>query len=124
MLSVNLIERFFQGRRFEQLLDNLASNGMDVPLPLHIRLAQVNAAPVALGLRRVLELTYGPTSLSRQMTDYLLGAQEVDGSYGRDSLATAAAVAALGKLLAERYHQGGVGGAGGTAEIAIVRDRA
>src|SRR5580698_853999 len=120
MLSVNRIEHFFEGRKFEQLLDSLASNGVDLPLPLRIRLGQSQAAAVALGLRRLLELTYGPTALSRSMTAQLLATQEPDGSFDHDPLATAAAVAAFGKLLGEATHQASAVEASAARERALV----
>lgn len=105
MISVNRIEKLFHGRQFEQLLTNIAANGMELPLPLQIRLAQTPAAPVGLGLRRLAELTYGPTGLSREMAGYLVVLQREDGSFGGDPLATAAAIAAMSKLLGDRNHR-------------------
>lgn len=119
MLSVTLIERCFRGRRFEQLLDNLAANGLELPLPLRVRLAESPASPVALGLRRLVDLTYGPTSLSREMAGYLVVLQAPDGSFQGDPLATAAAAAAMGKLLADRNHRAGAAPLEGPRERAL-----
>ena len=102
MLSVNLIDRFFRARRYEPLLEGLATNGMVLPLPLRVRLSQSPVPAVALGLRRLVELTYGPTSLSGEMTGFLLAAQAEDGSFDGDPLATAAAAAALGRVIHEQ----------------------
>src|SRR5689334_21136730 len=102
MLSVNLIQRHFQAQRLDSLLDALSANGLELPLPLRIRLGQVNASAVAMALRRVIELTYGPTGLSRDLANHLVKAQQPDGSYGQDPLATAAAAGALGRLIAEQ----------------------
>ena len=55
MLSVNLIDRFFRARRYEPLLEGLATNGMVLPLPLRVRLSQSPVPAVALGLRRLVE---------------------------------------------------------------------
>lgn len=95
MISVNLIQRLFETRRHEQLLDAIAANGMELPLPLRARLAQTDIAPVALGLKRVTELTYGPTALTSTMTRYLLDRTQNSADYSRDPLATAAVAAAL-----------------------------
>jgi hypothetical protein len=75
---------------------------LELPLPLRIRLGQVPAAAVAMALRRVIDLTYGPTGLSRDLVSHLLKAQQPDGSYGYDPLATAAVASALGRLIAEQ----------------------
>lgn len=117
MLSVNLIQRHFHANRLDSLLDALSANGLELPLPLLIRLGQVNASAVAMALRRVVELTYGPTGLSRELAGHLLKAQQPDGSYGRDPLATATVVSALGRLFTEQP-----GAAGDDARDA--RDRA
>lgn len=102
MLSVNLIERLFNSGRHEQLLAAVAGNGLVLPLALRIRLTQSSVAAVALGLRRTVELTYGPTSLSRAMTRRLLEWQEPDGSFGRDPAVTATAVVALRRVLSDQ----------------------
>lgn len=99
MLSVNLLERHFESRRFDRILDGVADNGLNLPLPLRIRLSQSPVSSAALGLSRLVELTYGPTPLSRAMTRFLMESQEPDGSFGFDPLTTATVVAALGKLI-------------------------
>lgn len=95
MLSLNLLEKLFDAQRFDRLLEGVVENGLPLPLPLRARLAASPVACAALGLRRLVELTYRPTTLSNTMTRYLLEAQDADGSYAGDPLATAAAVAAL-----------------------------
>ena len=102
MLSIHMIERLFDGGSFDRLLNAVAANGLELPLPLRVRLSQAPAGAVALGLRRVVELTYGPTALSGRMTRFLLDVQHADGSFGDDPAITAAAAAALGRLLAEQ----------------------
>jgi hypothetical protein len=108
MLSINFIERLFATQRFDQLLDAIAANGMALPLSLRVRLAQSPVAATALGLKRVVELTYRPTSLSRDMTADLLARQRPDGSFCADDadtepdpIHTAAVAAALGVLIAD-----------------------
>lgn len=95
MLSVNLIQRLFETRRFEQLLEAVASNGLELPLPLRARLAQTNIAPIALGLRRVADLTYGPTTLSRAMTDTLVASSRSQLGEPTDPLTAATLAAAF-----------------------------
>lgn len=107
MLSINLIQRHFEAHEHERLLRGLTDNGLPLPLPLRARLGQGPVAALALGLRRLAELTYGPTPLSRDMTAALLSHQRADGTFApsqaaagdADPLATAAAVAAMGQIL-------------------------
>lgn len=106
MLSIHTIERNFQQQRFEGLLEAVLANGLRLPLPLHIRLSQSPAAGVAMGLRRLVELTYGPTALSRRMTQWLLERQLDDGSFDADPLATAVVAAALSRVLANHFADG------------------
>ncbi len=111
MLSVHQIERHFRARHLDALLRGVAPIGLDLPLPLLVRLSGEPVAVLALALRRVLELTYGPTPLSRELTATLLDRQNNDGSFGEgvsgnpdgpgDPLATAAVIAALTALLQE-----------------------
>ena len=101
MLSVHLIDRLFRAGLYDQLLQGLSDNGMDLPLPLRVRLSQSTVSPLALGLRRVVELTYGPTPLCEQMVARLLEAQDESGSFQGDPLATALAAGALTRLIQE-----------------------
>ncbi|MCC6581369.1 MAG: hypothetical protein IT440_13110 [Phycisphaeraceae bacterium] len=116
MFSVNLLQKQFEAGRFEQILDSIVANGMALPLPLRIRLSQTPVSAVAMGLRRLAELTYGPTRLGKTLARYLLRAQHEDGSFDHDPLATAAAGAALSQLAQQR--------GGDEPEIIHARDRA
>ena len=104
MRSVDLIERHFRAGRLDQLLHGLSANGMDLTLALRIRLSQHPACALALALRRLTELAYGPSSLSRTMTSRLLDMQDSDGSFASDPLATACALAAFGQAHAQQQH--------------------
>lgn len=107
MLSVSLIQRTLETRDYDRLLRDLADNGMALPLSLRLRFGQSPTAPLALALRRLVELTYGPTTLSRQLVDRLLRDQRPDGTFpgdneqDRDALATATALAGLGRVAAD-----------------------
>ncbi len=105
MLSVTQIQKLFNSRDHARMIASLADNGTALPLPLQARLTQ-HAAAAGLGLRRLTELTYGPTSLSRDMIDALLNAQLPDGSFpgpiDHDPLTTAAAVSGLAAVLREQ----------------------
>jgi len=103
MLSTYRIQRLFDGHRYEAILAGLEANGMILPLPLRVRLAGSPVAAVALGLRRLLELTYQPTPLADDMLAFLLDAQGEDGSFADDPLATAAAAAALQRARREGH---------------------
>lgn len=106
MLSISRIERQFEAREHQRLLRSVLNNGLPLPLPLSRRLEQSAAASVAIALRRVIELTHGPTPLSQAMLASLLNGQRPDGAFGPmpddgppDPLATAAAAAALAMAL-------------------------
>ncbi|MEX0655053.1 MAG: hypothetical protein WD534_00315 [Phycisphaeraceae bacterium] len=105
MLSLHRIQKQFTTGDHEKLLDGVLANGLRLPLPLRVRLSQGPAAAIALGLRRVVELTYGPTPLSRAMTDALLACQTDTGAFTADDqpdpLVTAAAVAAMSLVRAD-----------------------
>lgn len=105
MLSVTQIQKLFNSQDHTRMITNLADNGAALPLPLQARLTQP-AATAGLGLRRLTELTYGPTSLSRDMIDSLLDTQLPDGSFpgqvDHDPLTTAAAAAGLAATLREQ----------------------
>ncbi len=103
MLSLNLIERLFDAREFDRLLDSVAGNGLELPLPLRIGLSQAAAGVVAVALRRTVDLSYTHTLLAERMATFLLAAQSDDGSFDADPLITAAAAAAWGRMLTERH---------------------
>ena len=98
MLSVHLIERLFRQNDQERLLRGLGESGSDTPLSLLLRLLQSPSATTGLALRRVAELTYGPTPISRDMIQSLLDRQDDDGLFDGDVLATACAAAAFVQL--------------------------
>ncbi len=104
MLSVSLLQRYFDACQFDRLVKGVVANGSPLPLPLQARLS--HAAPAtAVALRRLVELTYGSTALSRQMSHVLVALQRPGGAFaGSDEacpVATAAVVAALGAVLRE-----------------------
>ena len=109
MLSVYQIERQLRLRHWDVLLRGIVPLGMELPLPLHIRLSQQPVAVMGLALRRVCELTYGPTAVSRDIACTLLAEQRSDGSFGvagPDPLATAAAINALTLLETSQPNHG------------------
>lgn len=110
MLSVTQIQKLFNGQDHDRMITSLADNGAALPLPLQARLTQP-AAAAGLGLRRLTELTYGPTSLSRDMIDALLETQLPNGSFpgpvDQDPLTTAAAAAGLAAALREQRSAAG-----------------
>ncbi len=104
MLSDNHIQKLFDTQDHGRMIACLAENGTAMPLALQARLTQPVAA-AGLGLRRLVELTYGPTPLSHDMADALMAAQSPDGAFqgtcDRDPLATATAAAGLAAVLRE-----------------------
>ncbi len=113
MLTLPTIQRCHRTRDHERLLRALQDNGLMLPLPLRVRLSSLPTAVTALGLRRVVELSYGPTPLSREMLAGLLAWWQGCGPRGRgcspvgpsasapDPLAVAAFAAALSLVLEE-----------------------
>ncbi|MEM9110107.1 MAG: hypothetical protein AAGC72_08785 [Planctomycetota bacterium] len=104
MLSINTIDRALESRDYDRLLRDLAKNGLVMPLPLRVQLAESSAGARGLGLRRLVELTFGPTALSKQLSESLLRLQSPEGAIldaaGRPScLLTAAFAAGLGRVL-------------------------
>lgn len=108
MVSVTLIQRHFERGGFDKLAAVLRSSAPG-SLPLRARLAH-QAPATGLALRRVVELTYGPTNLSRTMVGVLIHLQRSDGSFAgaseRDPIATAAAAAGLGAVVADPMFRG------------------
>jgi len=104
MLSIHAIDRALETRDYDRLLRDLSRNGLVMPLPLRVQLAESAAGARGLGLRRVIELTYGPTALARQIIRDLIRAQGPQGAVvdaaGRPScLLTACFAAGLGRAL-------------------------
>ncbi len=120
MLTAHVIDRLVFAADTHRLIQSLADNGMICPLPLRARLAHPVTAD-ALALRRLAQLTYGPTPTSHRLVASLLECQNTDGSYpgsaDRDPLATAAVAAAFSALLGNR-------GQDDPAALAATRDRA
>ena len=99
MLSPATIVRLINAERYGQLLEAFGANGQYLPPTLHAHLLHSPAAMVALALRRVVELSRGPSHAREQLTQMLLASQLEDGSFDADPLATAYAVSALGSLI-------------------------
>lgn len=104
MLSIHTIDRTLQSKDYDRLLRDIGQNGLVMPLPLRVQLAESPVGACGLGLRRLIELTYGPTALTRELVARLIKAQSPDGSLpdaaGRAScLLTAAFTAGLGRAL-------------------------
>lgn len=129
MLSIHAIDRFLGSRDYDRLLRDLGQNGLVMPLPLRVQLAESPVGAKGLGLRRLVELTFGPTGLSAQLIASLIRSQSPEGAAldaaDRPScLLTAALAAGLGRVL--RDHGGRHGGrdGGGLAEVRLAYDRA
>jgi hypothetical protein len=111
MLSVNLLERTLDAGDYDRLLRELSDNGLSLPLAIQVALASNPAAVQGLALRRLVELTYGPTTLSKQLQAELRNAQGADGGFAAasaeggsqeqmcDALCTAAALSGLARVM-------------------------
>jgi hypothetical protein len=121
MLSIQLIDKTLQAQDHDRLLRELCRNGLVMPLPLRVRMGGSPIGAAALGLRRLVELTYGPTALSRELTGLLVHAVQpglgVLDAEGRPCpVLTAAVAAGLGRLV--RDHGPLLGESLGPAESA------
>lgn len=123
MLSAHRLERLFRAGQFSQMLREMLENGLEVPFPLHVRLGQTAVAAVGLGLRRTLELSYGPRPETFIMARRLIHEQGEDGSFHGDPLATAVAAAALDALIEDSHTYSGMDAAD-RSELESTRDRA
>lgn len=104
MLSIATIDRALERRDYDRLLRDLGRNGLVMPMPLRIQLAESAAGARGLALRRLVELTFGPTALTHHLIHKLIAAQTPTGALadaaGRPScLLTAAFAAGLGRVL-------------------------
>jgi|GEM_PF-5496510 len=116
MLTPTMIARLIASDRPGQLLDAIISNGQYLPRSVHAHLLHSPVSLLALGLKRVVELSRGPHPARDQLTRDLLDAQLEDGSFDADPLATAYAVAALASLMQDRQ--------GASPEVCQAHDRA
>jgi hypothetical protein len=106
MISVDRIERWAGRGQFEALLEGVIQNGRPLPLALRLRLSapeSLEVASLALGLQRVMELSYcphpGALGLARRLCGRLAGMAEVAAE---QRPMAGALVAAVGGLLALR----------------------
>lgn len=124
MLSIHAIDRSLDSNDYDRLLRDLDRNGLVMPLPLRVQLAESPVGAKGLGLRRLVELTYGPTLLARQLIAGLIHAQSptgaaLDAADRPSCLLTAALAAGLGRVL--RDHQGRYGELLGEVQAAYGR---
>lgn len=104
MLSPASIARYVTARRIGQLLEAVIANGQYLPVMIKVWFSQVGQTPaLALGLKRVVELSRRPTPAAAMLTETLLGAQAEDGSFDHDPAATAVAASALFHLLHDHH---------------------
>ncbi|MEX2216995.1 MAG: hypothetical protein WD768_22980 [Phycisphaeraceae bacterium] len=114
MLNVHQITRHLKAGHLDSLLRGTTPLGIELSLPLETRISQQPAAVIALALRRIVELTYGPAEACRLTLASLLRLANADGSFGDggtdpqgrsrgDCLATAAVADALSRMLSENH---------------------
>ena len=107
MISVSLIERSLDSKDHDRLVRELSDNGLNLPLSLRMTLADSESAVSGLSLRRLVDLTYGPTLLSKRLDEMLFAAQDDEGRFlgsdqsESDPLVLAAALSGLAHQQAE-----------------------
>ncbi|WP_428389816.1 hypothetical protein [Mucisphaera sp.] len=97
MLSLPQIQRSVLSGDTDQILMDLARHGTLLPLPIRLELSQSSRGCLGLALRRVAELTHGPTGLSRGILERLLLAESGDEG---NAAALAATLAGLCRAMA------------------------
>ncbi|MEQ9461744.1 MAG: hypothetical protein RIG82_12410 [Phycisphaeraceae bacterium] len=97
MLSLPQIQRHVLSSDTDQLLGDLARNGTLLPLPIRLQLSHSIEAGLGLALRRVAELTHGPTQLSRTIMERLLMSQQT--LEGQEIVVLVAQMAGLARAL-------------------------
>jgi hypothetical protein len=101
MLTVMLIDRLFTQERFSSLLRELSRNHLPLPLSVHMKLEDAPSGVVALGLRRVIDLSFMPNVTSRAMLTYILDHQSALGDFHQCPIATAACAGVFGRWTRE-----------------------
>ena len=104
MLSIQFIEKVFQAQDYDRLLRELCRNGLVMPLSLRVRFSGSPMGAAALGLRRLVELTYGPTEFSLELSVGLIDAVQpglgvLDSEGHACPVLTAAVAAGLGRMV-------------------------
>jgi hypothetical protein len=101
MLTISLIDRLFTQERFGNLLTQLSRNHLPLPAAIKLRLEEAPAGVIALGLRRVIDLSFIPTVTGRAMLSYITDRQNPQGDFHHCPLATAAAIGVLSRWCRE-----------------------
>lgn len=100
MFSLQHMQRQFATGRFDLLLKSVVHNGMDLPPELQDHLQSHPVCCTALAVKRALEISYGrPDAKTAKMVDFLLDAQEENGSFGFMPLPTACVYAAISQII-------------------------
>jgi hypothetical protein len=97
MLTISLIDRLFTQERFSNLLTQLSRNHLPLPNQVKARLQDAPSGVIALGLRRVIDLSFTPTVTGKAMLSFITDRQEHDGSFHHCPLATAAVIGVLAR---------------------------
>lgn len=101
MMSENRLAGLLHDANPDRVIDAVVRGGLPLSLTLRVRLAASPSACRALLLRRLTDISFGPTRLSRSLTKRLLEDQASDGGWEGDPLATACVVAALARVTDE-----------------------
>ncbi|MEM6331919.1 MAG: hypothetical protein AAF823_01105 [Planctomycetota bacterium] len=100
-MSENRLAGLLHDANPDRVIDAVVRGGLPLSLTLRVRLAASPSACRGLLLRRLTDISFGPTRLSRSLTKRLLDDQASDGGWEGDPLATACVVAALARVTAE-----------------------
>ncbi len=124
MLTITLIDRLFTQERFGNLLTQLSRNHLPLPGTVKLRLEEAPAGVIALGLRRVIDLSFVPTVTAKAMLSFITDRQNAEGDFHQCPLATAAAIGVLSRWCRE-YGRKTVANAGPTlGDLAAAKRRA
>ncbi|HVZ93642.1 MAG TPA: hypothetical protein VG797_03945 [Phycisphaerales bacterium] len=97
MINLPKIIRLSRAGDFDRVFEESLRSARPIPLPVRLRLSaphSVAASAIGLALQRVVDLTYMPTDVTRELLTALIDRQQPDGSFGTLG-ATAVAAAAL-----------------------------
>lgn len=104
MLGINAIHRLIDAERYSEVIEGCLRSSMPLPLSIRLQLASggnERIGAVALGLGRVLDLSYRITDNATALARELLSHQRDDGGFGQ-KVCPALTVQALASLAALR----------------------
>ena len=104
MLGINAIHRLIDAERYSEVIEGCLRSSMPLPLSIRLQLessSSMRTSAIALGLTRIVDLSYRVTDGAQGLAAQLLYSQRDDGGFGGDSC-PAVTVQALAALAAFR----------------------